>query len=144
MNFSVAQWRALFILDTLIKALSIFGPAVLFSLGTIMLGGIFALVFFILLGAGVSGLHCLCLFLGSGIVTRLVATYPKLPQSLKFLLVLIVANLLFAASWTVLMSVGHGIYNGAIESLYLVATNLISLLPVAISAWIASPARRSH
>lgn len=47
MNFSTVQWRILFLLDTLIKSLSIFDTAVLVSL--VVLGGLLALAFFLLI-----------------------------------------------------------------------------------------------
>jgi hypothetical protein len=130
MNFSVTQARG-FRPGVLLKALSLLGPAVLASLGLIILGGFAVLPLFILIGASISGLHFLCLFFGSGLAARIETTHPNLPRALKVLLVLIIANFLFAVSWMALMSVSFGVYEGAIESLYFIATNLISILLVA-------------
>lgn len=130
MNFSVTQARG-FRPGVLLKALSLLGPAVLASLGLIILGGFAVLPLFILIGASISGLHFLCLFFGSGLAARIETAHPNLPRALKVLLVLIIANFLFAVSWMALMSVSFGVYEGAIESLYFIATNLISILLVA-------------
>jgi hypothetical protein len=130
MNFSVTQARG-FRPGVLLKALSLLGPAVLASLGLIILGGFAVLPLFILIGASISGLHFLCLFFGSGLVARIETAHPNLPRALKVLLVLIIANFLFAVSWMALMVVSFGVYEGAIGSLYFIATNLISILLVA-------------
>jgi hypothetical protein len=95
------------------------------------LGGFAVLPLFILIGASISGLHFLCLFFGSGLAARIETAHPNLPRALKVLLVLIIANFLFAVSWMALMVVSFGVYEGAIGSLYFIATNLISILLVA-------------
>jgi hypothetical protein len=130
MNFSVRQWRALFVLDTLLKGSVAFVGAILASLGTVILGGFKAVMLFIAIGASISSLHLLGLFFGSGIIARLEAALPKL-RPLKFLLVLAVANVLFVLGFTALMFVSLGESFDAPVSLLLTATNLISILLVA-------------
>jgi hypothetical protein len=62
MNFSIRQWRELFVVDTVIKGSVAFGGAILALLGTVILGDLKAVMLFIAIGASISCFHLLGLF----------------------------------------------------------------------------------
>ena len=144
MNFSIVQWFVLFILDLLIKTLCVYFAALAFSLSVVVDPGL--LLSFVPIGVLISGLNLLCLFLVSRLVTRLESFNAGLPPVLKCLLVFFVANTLFVLAWVgFFATIGHsdnGPAEGAVEGLliglFLVVTNVIPVLLVALLGRISS------
>lgn len=137
MNFSVWQWRVAVVLDVLLKTALLYVTMVVVSLGTVILGGFDFVLPIFLMAASLSSLHFLCLFFGSRFVARLESTNAKLAHALKFVLVLVFANILFIISFTAVLSFNRNIADNAIGSLYVAATNLIPILLVAAVGRIA-------
>jgi len=131
MNFSASQWWSAFVLDVLIKAALIYWQAALVTLGTITLQRLEPLIPFILMAVSLSGLHFLCLFFGNRFVGSLRATNVQRSRPLKFVLVLIFANVLFIVSFAAILSVSGSIYDHVLLSTMVAATNMLPVLLVA-------------
>ena len=145
MNFSVWQWRAIVVLDVVIKAGLIYLSAAFVTLGLIVKSGLEPVIPFILMAASVSSLNFLCLFFGNRFVAWLERNQFQPPGAIRFSLVLIFANALFVVVFTALMSVVSGkIYNHGILSMFVAATNLMSILLVAAVSRISSLVGRSR
>jgi hypothetical protein len=134
---SVWQWRVIFVLDVLIKSSLIYLSVAAVTLGLIITGGFEPIVPLILIGIAIAGLHFLCLYSAIRFVARL-----KLNQSesrrAKFLAMLAFANILFGAILAVVLSVTGDIFNSALLSMLVAATNLVPVLLVALMVWISS------
>jgi hypothetical protein len=140
---SVAQWRAIFVLDVLIKSSLVYLSVAVTTLGLIIKSGFEPIVPLILMGISISGLHFLCLYFAIRIVARL-----KLNQSgssrARLLLVLVFANMLFGGILAVVLSVTGGILGGVLLSMLVTATNPVPVVLVALTARISNLITRSH
>lgn len=145
MKFSVWQWRAIVVLDVVIKAGLIYLSATFVTLGLIMKSGVEPVVPIILMAASVSSLNLLCLFFGNRFVAWLESNNFQSAGAVRFIIVLIFANALFVVVFTALMSVVTGnIYNHMVLSTFVAATNLMSILLVAAYSGISSLVGRSR
>lgn len=134
---SVWQWRVIFVLDVLVKSSLIYLSVAVTTLGLIIMSGFEPIMPIILVGISISSLHFLCLYFAIRFIARLELRYVELYRA-KFFLLLVFSNILFAAILTVVLSVNSGILSGAILSVFVAVTNLISVLIVALISWISS------
>ena len=140
---SVWQWRVIFILDVLIKSSLIYLSATVTTLGLTITSGFEPIVPIILVGLSISGLHFLCLYFA----IRFIAQYKlnHVTSSLaRFALLLVLANILFVAIFTVVLSVNGSILGSAILGMLVAATNLIPIFPVVLIARISRLIVRPH
>jgi hypothetical protein len=145
MNFSVWQWRVIFVLDVLIKASLMYATAVMITLGLIVLSGFGPLMPVVLMAASLSALHLLSIFFGNRFADRVEGKGTKLPAGLKFWFVLIFSNILFVVSFALILSLGRDVsIDAVIGSLYAAATNPIPILLVAGFGYISRLIKHSH
>lgn len=145
MDFSVWQWRVIFVLDVLIKASLMYAVAVTITLGLIVLSGFGPLMPVVLMAASLSALHLLSIFFGSRFADWLEGKKVKLSAIQKFWLVLIFSNIVFVVSFALISSLGTGVsVDMFFASLYPAATNPIPILLVAGFGRISQLVRHSH
>ncbi|WP_342712188.1 hypothetical protein AAFG13_12600 [Bradyrhizobium sp. B124] len=130
MNLSASQWWIAFVLDVLIKAALFYWQAALVTLGMIALQGFESLIPFILVAASLSSLHFLCLFFGNRFVGSLQAATVQRSRPLKFVLMLIFANLFFIVSFAAVLSVSGNVLDHILLSAIVAVTNLVPVLLV--------------
>lgn len=138
MILSTSQWWAAFILDVVIKTALIYWSAALITLGMIAAGGFEPVIACLVLAASLSSLHFLCLFLGGRFVESLEEANIRRSRLLRFVLVLISANVIFISSLVALLSVSGGVYNSVLVSMIVAATNLVPVLFVAVTSGLLS------
>ena len=143
MNLSPFQWLLIIVLDMLIKVVVILFAGVLVTFGTEPVGP------FVFAAVAISVFHFVCMFLASSLVVSLELIRVELSRAVKFPLVLIVANIMFASSLTAFMilsvrrdEIGPTPYQDVVISLILVVTNLIPIAIAAAYRGILSRARR--
>ena len=135
--FSAWQWRLFFVLDVLVKSSLIYLANALISFGLIILSGLEPLVPIVLMGISISGLHFLCFYFAIRLIARLELRHGQLHRA-KSLLLLVVANVLFAVILAVVLSVSGRIVAAAFMSSIVTVTNLIPVVLVALITWISS------
>src|SRR4051812_26998916 len=101
-------WRVIFVLDALIKSFLAYLSIAVATLGLIIMSGIEAIVPIILAGISLSSLHFVCLYLAIRFIARFKSKYVPGYRA-RFLLLLIFANILFAAILTAFLSLGGDI-----------------------------------
>lgn len=112
MNLSISQWWTAVILDVPIKTAFTYGLASLISLGMIAAGGFEPVITCLVLAVSLSSLHFLCLIFGGRFVGSFEATNIRRSRLVRFVLVLISANIPFILSVAALLSVSGDVYNG--------------------------------
>ena len=144
MNFSGRQWLLSIGLDLFIKIVVVTYLGALVTLGAASIAG------FVCLAVMLSVFHLVCLFLGCTFVVAFELVHLQLSRSLKFVLALIVANILFVASFTaffVLSSSSDDVppsFPGDLFiALFLAATNLMPVLIVAACGCVFGRAKLS-
>lgn len=140
---SVWQWRVIFVLDVLIKSSLIYLSAAVITLGLIITSGFEPIAPIILVGISISGLHFLSLYFAIRFIERFKLNHVE-SNLARFALLLVFANILFVAILAVVLSVDGGIRSNAILSMLVAASNLMSVLPVALIAWISRLIIRSR
>ena len=140
---SLRLWRVIFVLDVLIKSSLIYLSAAVTTLGLIIMSGLEPVVPIILVGFSLSSLHFICLYIAIRFIARFKLRYVPSDRA-GFLLLLVFANVLFAAILTAFLSLGGDILGSARLSMLVAATNLIPVLLVAPIAWISSLITRSR
>ena len=138
MNLSISQWWTAVILDVPIKTAFTYGLASLISLGMIAAGGFEPVIACLVLAVSLSSLHFLCLIFGGRFVGSFEATNIRRSRLLRFVLVLISANVFFIASLVALLSVSGGVYNSVLVGMIVAATNLVPVLFVAVTSGLLS------
>jgi hypothetical protein len=132
MNFTTRQWVLSIVLDMLIKIVIITYLGLFFSLSAAPIAG------FVCLAVFLSAFHFVCLFLGCTFAVSFELFHIQLPRPLSFVLVLMVANILFVAGFAGFFGLSDSgwnnppaFYSGLIVGLCLTVTNLIPVLTVA-------------
>jgi hypothetical protein len=133
---SVSQWRVIFVMDVLIKSSLIYLSAAVTTLGLIITSGFEPIVPIILVGISISSLHFLCLYFAIRVIAQFNLNHVE-SNFLRFVRLLVFANIFFVAILTVVLSVNSSIRSNAILGMLLAATNLLPFLPVALIAWIS-------
>lgn len=121
----------------LIKTVLIYGSVVLVSLGTILLSGFGGMISFIVMAASLLNLHFLGLFFGGRVVGSSRMANIQHNRMLRFVLVLIFANVFFIVGLAAMLSFAGEIYGSVALSTMMAATNLIPVLLVAAAGGLA-------
>jgi hypothetical protein len=141
LNFALWQWVLGFVLDVFVKSAIVVFIGLLITLGAALPSG------FVFFAALLSMFNFICLFLGCLLVSLLELVRLNVPLFVKFLLTMIVANVLFVLSYAALTGLGHrhgeilpGFGEQLIAGSCLTITNII---PILITAGCGRVFRRS-
>ena len=136
MNRLTRRWRAVLVVDFILKFLVAYGGVVLMSLGMVVVEGMKPVIYIAIFAAALATLNVMSLMLGSRIVTssrsQIIMRHPALQVSA----VVICATAMFYAILTAMLSL-RGDFAWAVDASLLVSeTNLVSILIVLLFDWI--------
>ncbi|MGC2777657.1 MAG: hypothetical protein WA418_18680 [Bradyrhizobium sp.] len=132
MNRLIRRWRAVFVIDAILKLLLLYGGFVLLSLGTIIVAGIEPVIHLAILAAALAALNVMFLMLGSRIVASFRCQSLTRHPALQVTAVAICATAMFDPVLSVMFSLRGDFAWGIDIGLFFSATNLVSILIVLV------------
>ncbi|WP_315756137.1 MULTISPECIES: hypothetical protein [unclassified Bradyrhizobium] len=130
MNRLIRRWRAVFIVDAIVKSLLVYGGFVLMSLGTIIVDGIEPVIHVAIFAASLAGLNVMSLILGSRIVASFRYQIMTRHPALQIATVVICATAMFDAILTAIFSLRGNLAWAIDIGLFFSTTSLISIFVV--------------
>jgi hypothetical protein len=135
-NRLTRRWRAVLVVDFILKLLVAYGGVVLVSLGMIVVEGMKPVIYFAILAAALATLNVMFLMLGSKITTLSRSQIIMRHPALQVAAVVICATAMFDAILTAMFSL-RGDFAWAVDiSLFISETNLVSISIVLLFDWI--------
>jgi len=128
MNSFPRRWRAVFIIDLILKFLLLYGGAVLASLGMIIMDGIEIVIYFIIFAAAMAVLNVMFLMIAARLIASLRCRFMMQHTVLQAVVEVICAAAIFGLIMTLLFWLGHDFEGGALMGLFLSSTTLVSSL----------------
>jgi hypothetical protein len=130
MNRLTRRWRAIFLVDFILKFIIFYGGAVLISLGVIIVEGVRPVIYFAGLAASFATLNVVLLMLVSRVFAWCRCPVLMWYSALQIAVLVICAAAMFDAIVTVVLLM-RGSFQWAVDSsLFVSVTNLVSILIV--------------
>ncbi|CCE00922.1 hypothetical protein [Bradyrhizobium sp. STM 3809] len=123
----IRHWPTVFVVDLVLKFGLIYLGAILASLGTVILGGIEAVIYFALFAAALATLNVMFLMVGARVVASLRCAWIGSHPGPRSALVFVSGIGMFAGAVAMLFSFGLGVTAGAAIAALFATTNIISI-----------------